>query len=181
MKCEGIIKDAIRTIDGKIMFMCEVEEIPSDEVFDKFLHEPKLEISIEKWRNKRSINANAYFWQLCDKMAKKTGFDRWTMYLIQLRKYGKFFDVSVINRAIPMLKKTYRYTEVIEEGEMNNEPASVVRCFVGSSQYDTEEMSDLINGTVEDAKEWGIETMTPNEIRRMLAAWKGEFNEQQQT
>lgn len=38
----------------------------------------------------------------------------------------------------------------------------------GSHTYDTKEMSVLINGLVEECKEQGIETLTPDELRRMM-------------
>jgi hypothetical protein len=42
----------------------------------------------------------------------------------------------------------------------------------GSHTYDTKEMSRLIDGVVEAAKELGIETLTPEQLERMKAAWK---------
>jgi hypothetical protein len=41
----------------------------------------------------------------------------------------------------------------------------------GSHTYDTREMSRLIDGTVEEAKELGIETLTPEQLERMKASW----------
>ena len=38
----------------------------------------------------------------------------------------------------------------------------------GSSTYDTKEMSELINGLVSECKEQGIETLTPDELARMM-------------
>ena len=38
----------------------------------------------------------------------------------------------------------------------------------GSSDYDTREMSELIDGLVSECKECGIETATPEELQRML-------------
>ena len=39
-------------------------------------------------------------------------------------------------------------------------------------EYDSAEMAALIDGTVEEAKELGIPTITPNEIARMKELWK---------
>ena len=47
-----------------------------------------------------------------------------------------------------------------------------VRTYFGSSSYDTREMSVLINSIVDDCKEQGIETMTPDELKSMVEAWK---------
>ena len=43
----------------------------------------------------------------------------------------------------------------------------------GSHTYNTAEMSSLIDGTVQDAKEQGIETATPDEIGAYEAAMEG--------
>jgi hypothetical protein len=42
----------------------------------------------------------------------------------------------------------------------------------GSHTYNTAEMSRLIDAAVEEAKELGVETMTPEQLEKMKAAWK---------
>lgn len=49
--------------------------------------------------------------------------------------------------------------------------ATFYRIYRGSHTYDTKEMSVLIDGTVADAKELGIETATPAEIAEMKERW----------
>ena len=46
------------------------------------------------------------------------------------------------------------------------------KIFRGSSTYDTKEMSILIDGIVTECKELGIETLPPEEVKRMLEMWK---------
>ena len=46
----------------------------------------------------------------------------------------------------------------------------------GSHLYDTKEMSVLIDGVVGEAKEQGIETMTPDDLKRMKEAWNAKKN-----
>ena len=42
----------------------------------------------------------------------------------------------------------------------------------GSHEYNTKEMSDLLNGLISECKEMGIETATPEEIARMIALYE---------
>jgi hypothetical protein len=42
------------------------------------------------------------------------------------------------------------------------------RLLKGSSEYDTKEMYHLINGLIQECKEQDIETLTPNEMERMM-------------
>ena len=51
------------------------------------------------------------------------------------------------------------------------EKATFYKIYRGSHTYDTKEMSVLIDGTVADAKELGIETVTPTELAEMKERW----------
>lgn len=87
MVVSGKFDSVSLSLDGKLKItfsvtdkekaLREVEEIKDVE---------KLDITVEKHRSKRSLDANAYFWVLCDKMAKRLGSDKWTIYLLQLSK-----------------------------------------------------------------------------------------------
>ena len=68
-----------------------------------------------------------------------------------------------------MLRRQFRYVEMLQEGE----ESCKVRCYFGSSTYNVSEMSDLINGTVQDAEALGIDTASPEEIEHMISLWKG--------
>lgn len=156
-------------LDGQltVTFLINDKEKALEEI-EKIKDVEKLTIEAKRYKKQRSLTANGYFWQLADKMAKKLKSDKWTVYLLQLSKYGVFVDMRIIPQAVKGLSKTFRYVELLHEAEEYTD----VRAYYGSSTYDAEEMSDLIDGTVEDAKELGIETMTPDQIERLISVWK---------
>ena len=53
----------------------------------------------------------------------------------------------------------------------NGKEVVFYRIYRGSSTYDSKEMSLLIEGTVSDAKDLGIETIPPDELERMMLMW----------
>jgi hypothetical protein len=59
-------------------------------------------------------------------------------------------------------------TKVLDNGKLYR----VYMVMRGSHTYDTKEMARLIDGTVSEAKELGIETMPPDELKRMVELWK---------
>ena len=65
------------------------------------------------------------------------------------------------------LRPTTR-TQVLGDGKLYR----VYIIMRGSHTYDTAEMSKLIDGVVSEAKQLGIETMTPEELERMVSTWK---------
>ena len=69
---------------------------------------------------------------------------------------------------------TYEHNHLYPTEVTEDRNGVIYRWFIkikGSSEYDTREMAHLIDGTVEDAKELDIETLPPDEIEKMKAAW----------
>lgn len=177
MHVTGKVKDIHFGLDGRLVVSFELNEKDKAlEELDSIKDLDRLTIDAVKYRHKRSLNANAYFWQLCDKIAKALNSDKDTIYGIQLSRYGVFIDVGVVREALRTLQESFRYVEVLREitcdTERGEAPGYAVRCYFGSHDYNSKEMSDLINGTVQDAKELGIETLTPAEISSMMEAMK---------
>lgn len=170
MRCEAIFKNYQVTGRDKISICFEVDRENLKELDN--IKDDLLILDVDKFRKKKSKDANAYFWKLADLIAKKIKSDKWSIYIWLLSKYGVFVDVAVIPEAVEdmraKLKKDFRYIEIIDEGEM-----STVRCYYGIHTYNTKEMSDLITGTISEAKEIGVETLTPRELEQMMNSWKG--------
>lgn len=143
------------------------------------LTDKRLDVTIRPHREKRSLTANDYYWVLCTKIAAAEKVSKTEMHNRLLSEYGSekvtdgAFEWALKSPSFDWTKSTTEHyrpsgrTVRTDSGEL---PLYwVIR---GSHTYDTEEMARLIDGTVYEAKEHGIETMTPDEIERMKAAWK---------
>jgi len=130
-------------------------------------------VEIKTKRKSRSLNANNYFWTMCNKIAIKLGSTDDEVYMRMLRDFGTKEYVAVIPEAITMLKKAYKIVEIINNVQVNGTKAVQVRLIRGSSTYDTKEMSILINGLVQEARLLDIEVLTPNEIKSMMENYGG--------
>jgi hypothetical protein len=86
-----------------------------------------------------------------------------------LRRYGQGGVVKIKDKDAPLFKKQIKYWQ--EHEKLTDENASYYRFWVGSSNYNTKEMSIFIDGLVSECKEQGIETMTPAEIESMMKEW----------
>lgn len=139
--------------------------------YEKIKDCEKLRIKAVKYRNKRSLDANAYFWVLLQKMAEVLHTDKWSLYLQMLRRYGQFTYIVVKPHAVEGVKKQWRESEEVGEIEVNGEKAVQMLCYYGSSTYDTREMTILIDGVVSECEELEIETITPEELRQMKERW----------
>ena len=154
--------------------------------YDKIKDVEKLSVKIVRYRVKRSLDANAYYWQLLSKVAEVMKMSKPFAHNYFLRRYGQIelFEGQAAYVVIPdtddseqkiFESETYHLkpTSQVKEGK----DGRMYRTYMmlrGSSSYDTKEMSVLIDGLVTEAKENGIETLPPDEIERMKAMWKNE-------
>lgn len=131
----------------------------------------KLRIEAKKYRNRRSLDANAYLWVCLQKMAEDLKSDKWSLYLRMLKQYGQFTYIVIKPNAVESVKKQWRECEELGEIDVNGTKAIQMLCYYGSSTYDTKEMSVLIDGVVGECKELGIETLSPSELQRIKESW----------
>jgi hypothetical protein len=130
-----------------------------------------IEAEIKKYRFKRSLDSNAYLWVLLDKMAQVLHSEKDDLYLTMLGRYGVFTHIIVKPDAEERIKQEYKLVRSLGSVLINGQKGVQLQCYFGSSTYDTKEMSVLIDGVVNECKDLGIETLTPDELERMGVAW----------
>lgn len=152
----------------------DVQEV--DQVINKYRNKP-LQIKIEPIMEKRSLNANAYHYALCDKIAKALMTTQEEVHAMLMVDWGTPFTKDGRTQyTLVENPKSYAGVYLRPTGHYEDRKGRMYQwCIVikPSHLYDTAEMSRLIDGTIESAKELGIETATPDEIERMKASWKG--------
>ena len=131
----------------------------------------ELKVDIKQYRQKRSLDSNAYCWALINEMANVLRASKEEVYLTMLKRYGQSSVVSVVDKAADTFKKSVKYCEVIGEAEMQGKRFIHIKVYMGSSEYDSRQMSILIDGIVSECKELGIETMTEQELSSLKSEW----------
>lgn len=129
------------------------------------------EYEITREKKKRSLNANAYAWQLMTKIGDALRISKEDVYLDMLKAYGQGGAISVEERFADNFRRTWKYHESLGKSQLKNKMFEHFRFWVGSSEYSTEEMSVFIDGIVQEAKQLGIETLTPLELARLKDEW----------
>lgn len=153
------------------------------EQFDKLRDCEKLAVKIVRYRKKRSLDANAYFHVLAGKIAEAVNSSKPSVKNSLLSKYGQYEiqDDSIVHLIIREDIDVSEMEEIhlaatsavrtLDDGKLYR----VYRVIRGSHTYDSYEMSKLIEGTVSEAKDLGIETATPDEILAMEEKWRLKF------
>lgn len=173
----GKIVEYSRSLEGNPRVTFEVDAL--DELRGL---EGELEIKASRIRNKRSLNANAYFHVLVGKIADKMRISKPMAKNILLGNYGQReimedgpLIISIIS-TVDMLEREDIHCKCIGTGEIHGKKFNHWAIIKPSHEYNTQEMAALIDGTVEEAKDLGIETLTPAELERMKAAWQRNTN-----
>lgn len=129
-------------------------------------------------RKGRSLDANAYAWVLLDKLAAHYGIPRNDVYREEIKTIGGVSDVlCIVSKAADKFCRKWesKGTGWMAEQEPSKIPGCVkVTVWYGSSTYDVEQMSRLIDQIVSDCREAGIETMTGRELSLLTEAWGAE-------
>lgn len=179
MELTGKIADlSLDFLTGKAKLTLEINEKEAvKQGFDELHEAEKLSIEIKKFRKKRSLDANSYFWVLCGKLAAKTQQSKTDIYRHLIREIGNNFEILPIrNDAVQTFINNWQHgrlgwvCDIIGASKIAG--YTNVCVYYGSSTYDSKQMSDLINSVIVECKEQGIETATPNEIAEMLSLWK---------
>ena len=150
-------------------------------MFDELHEAEKLSIKIDKYREKRSLDANSYFWVLCGKLAAKLRQDKIELYRELIRGIGNNFEIIPLrNDAVDKFitywgrdsngrKRLGWVCDIL--GDSKFEGYTNVCAYYGSSTYDSKQMSDLIDLIIAECKEQGIQTETPEQIAKMISLW----------
>lgn len=142
-----------------------------DEMRDK----EKLSIEVKPYRERRSLDANAYCWVLIDKLANKLNMSKEAIYREYIKNIGGNSEIVCIkNTAVERLCEGWKKNGIgwqTETFESKISGCTNVILYYGSSTYDTAQMSRLLDLIIQDCKEQGIPTETPNEIARLKALW----------
>lgn len=145
-------------------------------LFDE-LHDSDVDVTVKKFRKKRSLDANAYFWVLVNRLADKLKIEPEGIYRAYIPDIGGGYEVvPVRSDKIDAWEKVWcsgHIGRMIEDmGPCRNiKGYHNIRSYISSSDYDTAQMSQLIELVVADCKENGIETMTPRELDALVSRW----------
>jgi hypothetical protein len=137
-----------------------------------------LNIEVKEHREKRSLDANAYFHVLCNEIAKETRSSMDEVKTDLVLNYGaiaRLEDGAPFRVCLPKGVKPfdfYPYARWI--GENKDGRGDWYILYKHTHTLDTKEMARLIDGTIDEAKRLGIETRTPDQIAEMKSLWGTE-------
>ena len=177
MKSIGTIEDIsidYKTQKPKILLVLNERECISNL---EELKEDKLSVEIKKYRKKRSLNANSYFWKLLQDICDLQNLNTIEEYQKRVKELGIFRQFKILTCQVNTFEKIWSdrgiawFCEVVDTTYIGNEEFKIINAYYGSSSYNSKQMSRLIDNLVQDCQAVGIETKTPAEIKSLIESW----------
>lgn len=136
--------------------------------------------------NRRSENANRYFHMLCGRIAREKTIHGENTSLAKVKNelVGRYGQRELINGDTVKIftNAPEDYMTRLEGGHVvpvgkNSKGMFAYKLYRGTSDYTSAEMSNLIKGTVDEARKLGIETEDPAYIEYLINNWNGKKND----
>lgn len=161
---------------GKVIMELMPENSRQAETFCLEMKDKMYVAVIKEFREKRSIDANNYFWILCDQLSEKINKPKIEIYREQIKNIGGNSYMSPVlvtekDKAINFWEHQGIGWVCDDTGSSKLKGCTNIIFYAGSSVYDTAQMSRLIELIVEECELQGIDTRTPEEIARMCNEW----------
>lgn len=162
--------------------------IPKDQksLYDKIRayedDKPKV-MTIKHYKEQRSLDSNSGFWVMCDRIGKKLGNNKNNIYVELVKEFGVFDDVILIAEAQETYERRHNKSssvdfdkdislcEVVERYKKGQQEWVKLRCYAGTSTYESDEFKPLLDGTIEKAKDMGIPFFSKRELEQMALLW----------
>lgn len=154
------------TLDGKV----EITFTTYKSALSGFeaLKDKELVVKVTSFSKKRSLSQNAYMWVLLDELAKKLHLSKEELYKKYIKEYGVFEILPIKNEAAVRFKRNWAknglgwFCEDLGESKLSGFTKLIA--YYGSSVYNSNEMSRVVDAIVDDCKDQGIDTMSMADI-----------------
>lgn len=128
------------------------------------------DVDVKRHREARSLNANAYFHKLANDLAKACGIGNDEMKVYLVKRYGTLAEIDgqPIEIRLPngaRVEDYYPYALWI--GSSGGVDSYIL--YKQTHTLNSAEFARLIDGTVQECEAIGVETLPPEELRRMYA------------
>ena len=171
MKFRGKLVDHLLLAGGRQRITIETDDDLRGE-YDR-LHEKEISAEVKVYRKPRSLDANAYFHVLVNKIATTLCSSDEEVKKHLVVKYGTLEtdeDGGVYSAMLPAsadIDRLYPYTRCYKTVEHNGKHCKCYLFYKRTRDMDSKEMSHLIDGTVSEAKALDIEIMTPDQLAQL--------------
>lgn len=159
---------------------------PRDEELNTLDADAEYTVSIAKKNKRRSLNANAYAWVLCEKIAHELSRNSYIskndVYKRVIQEAGTFTYLPIKNDAVVRFIEIWHghglgwHAE--DAGPAKTEGYTIIRAYHGSSVYTVDEMRRLIDALIDECNQLNIPIESNDYVNSLIQEWGNEQKEE---
>jgi hypothetical protein len=150
---------------------------PIDDLKAIIANKKLLAIECKEYRKKRSLDANAYFHVLVSKIAEAMNLGEDETKVKMVLEYGSIMrdeNGDKVGFKLPAsvnVNSIYKYAKWFDERIEDGHKFNCYIIYEHTHKLDSKQMARLIDGTICEATELGIDVMTPNQLAELKSSW----------
>lgn len=141
-------------------------------------HKSRLyDCEIKEHREKRSLDANALYWELCGRLARSINRSPDDIYKSHVKDIGNYEILCIQNNAVETFTRRWcskHLGRFVETRDSKIDGCTTVLAYYGSSDFNKAQMSQLIDNCIQDCKSVGVETWPEDKVSLLKEAWDGD-------
>ena len=133
------------------------------QIIDYLYYQDKEKVfEIKEYRKKRTLNQNSYYWELLGELSLTLRIPPEELHKRLLKDYSQRIQIMIPYETELRGIEYYDKKSVIEK---NGKKFQVYDVYVPSHELKTKEFAILLDGLINECKQQGIETLTPNQLK----------------
>lgn len=159
-----VLASQVKRSGKDIIFTTSASEYHLNILMNELKDIDMLEVTIKKHKESRSVRQNNMLWAILEKISLEVNYSRreedvQSVYKdVLARANVKHIILDTVRDAKSILEQNFRRVEelphsaYVKDGVMR----AVFKCYIGSSQFDTKEMAELIDTALDYAHDVGV-------------------------
>ena len=125
---------------------------------------------VKEYKEKRNLDQNAKYWKLLNELALTLKISVEELHFKMLKDYSQRYEILVPkDTELRGIEYYERKSKIIKNGQ----EFIVYHVFTPSHELNTREFALLLKGLCEECEEQGIETLSPDELKRLEEITRG--------
>lgn len=124
---------------------------------------------VKEYKKKRNNNQNSKYWKLLFELSLKTKISVEELHFNMLKNYSQRYEILVpADKEIRGIEYYEKKSKIIKDGK----EFYVYHVYTPSHELKTDEFAILLEGLIQECKQQGMDTRSPNEIKREEAMYE---------
>lgn len=162
--------------EGESWLCLHIKNAPMARAECEQMKEGKLYCAeVKRKYDKRGLDANAMYWKLCGELAQATGETPENIYRRHIKDIGNYEVLCMQTQAVASFGRKWTSNHIgrfIETRASKISGCTTVLAYYGSSDFDKRQMSQLIDNCIQDCKNTGVETASPDQLNKLKEGWE---------